>query len=112
MQSGGKVYPLGRSIPGPMPPPMTPEQALEGALAAFRQGGHEDAVRLARLALAADAGHALAAQALGHSLLQLGRPAEAIEPLTAALASGDPAVETLLGKVLAAAGRRESAIER
>jgi predicted Zn-dependent protease len=80
-------------------------------MAAFRMHQHDEAERLARRVLAADAGNALAAQVLGHTLLQVGRPSEAIGPLQAARASDDAAVETLLARALASAGQGDAAID-
>jgi tetratricopeptide (TPR) repeat protein len=88
-------------------------QALEGALLAFGAQRHDEAERLARYVLASSPDDVVAAQVLGHSLLQRGRAIEAIDPLQAAAGrSNDPAIETLLAKVLAAAGRRDEAIDR
>jgi tetratricopeptide (TPR) repeat protein len=94
-------------------PPNKVSQALEGALFAFGAQRHDEAERLARYALASSPDNVVAAQVLGHTLLQRGRAVEAIDPLQAAAGrSNDPAIETLLAKVLAAAGRRDEAIAR
>ena len=97
-------------------PPATPEPDAEGtlqaALAALRSGRHDDAARLAGEMLAAEPGNVVAAQVLGHAALILGRPADAIAPLQSAARGGDPAIETLLARALAGAGRREAAIEQ
>jgi tetratricopeptide (TPR) repeat protein len=51
------------------------------------------------------------ARRLGTTLLLQNRPAEAIAPLEqAARRSGDPAIETLLGRALSAAGRADEAL--
>jgi len=97
----------------PASPPSKVSQALEGALFAFGAQRHDEAERLARYVLASSPDNVVAAQVLGHSLLQRGRAVEAIDPLQAATRrSADPAIETLLAKVLAAAGRRDEAIDR
>ncbi|HZZ88115.1 MAG TPA: tetratricopeptide repeat protein, partial [Caulobacteraceae bacterium] len=98
--------------PGPPPasPPIASGRALEQAAAALRAGRPDEAERLARSVLATDPGHALGAQALGHAALSQGRAAGAIEPMSrAARLSGEPAVEALLARVLAVAGRTDEA---
>jgi tetratricopeptide (TPR) repeat protein len=92
--------------------PSAADRALDQAMAAFRTHRLDEASRLARGVLAADAGNARAAQVLGHALLQLGRPSEAIGFLrSAARASDDAAVETLLARALALAGQSDAAID-
>jgi tetratricopeptide (TPR) repeat protein len=87
-------------------------QALEEALFAFGAQRFDEAERLARHVLASSPDNVVAAQVLGHTLLQRGRAVEAIDPLQAAARrSSDPAIATLLAKVLAAAGRRDEAID-
>jgi tetratricopeptide (TPR) repeat protein len=89
------------------------DKALGEAMAAFRMRRHAEAERLAREVLEVDRRNALAAQVLGHTLLELGRPAEAIDPLqTTARATGDAAVETLLARALAGAGRSAEALDQ
>jgi predicted Zn-dependent protease len=93
--------------------PRTISQVLEQALFAFGAQRPDEAGRLARQVLASNPDNVLAAQVLGHTLLQGGRPVEAVEPLQAAAKhSNDPAIETLLARALAAAGRRDEAIDR
>ncbi len=98
------------------PIPKTPNKvsrALEEALFAFGAQRPDEAERLARHVLASSPDNVVAAQVLGHTLLQRGRAVEAIDPLQAAAErSGDPAIETLLAKVLAATGRGDEAIDR
>ena len=99
-----------RPIPNP---PSKVSRALEEALFAFGAQRPDEAERLARYVLASSPDNVVAAQVLGHSLLQRGRATEAIDPLQAAVRrSNDPAIETLLAKVLAAAGRGDEAIDR
>jgi predicted Zn-dependent protease len=101
-----KRPPSARETPG------TLAQSLEDALFAFGAQRLDEAERLARYVLASRPDNITAAQVLGHTLLQRGRPADAIDALqTAALASDDPAIETLLARALAAAGRRDEAID-
>ena len=72
-----------------------------------------EAERLAGDVLSADPGNVLAAQALGHALLRQSRPRDAVEPLRVAVRrSEDPTTETLLARVLAAAGRRDEAFDQ
>lgn len=83
------------------------------ALGALREGRLAEAAELARQALAAAPLDAVAAQALGHALLQQGRAQDAVEALRAPAASGlDPALETLLARALALAGRRDEATDQ
>jgi tetratricopeptide (TPR) repeat protein len=93
--------------------PTAVSRALEQALFALGAQRHDEAERLARRVLASSPDNVVAAQVLGHTLLQQGRAAEAVDPLqTAARISNDPAIETLLARALAAAGRRDEAIEQ
>jgi len=93
--------------------PTSVSQALEEALFAFGAQRPDEAERLARYVLASRPDNVVAAQVLGHTLLQRGRAAEAIDPLqTAARGSSDPAIETLLARALAAAGRSDEAIDQ
>jgi tetratricopeptide (TPR) repeat protein len=101
-----------RRRPNPNPPSKI-SRALEEALFAFGAQRPDEAERLARYVLASSPDNVVAAQVLGHSLLQRGRATEAIDPLqAAAVRSKDPAIETLLAKILAAAGRGDEAIDR
>ena len=73
----------------------------------------QEAERLAAGVLKSNRGNILAAQVLGRALLMQNRAAEAIVPLErAARRSGDSAIETELAIALAAAGRREEALEQ
>lgn len=73
----------------------------------------DEAERLAAGLLKSDRGNILAAQILGRALLMQNRPIEAIDPVQrAARRSSDPETETLLAVVLAAAGRREEALDQ
>lgn len=93
--------------------PSKVSQALEQALFAFGAQRLDEAERFARQVLASSPDNVMAAQVLGHTLLQRGRAADAIDPLqTAARRSNDPAIETLLARALAAAGRRHEAIDQ
>jgi tetratricopeptide (TPR) repeat protein len=86
-------------------------QALEQAALALRSQRPDQAERLAAGVLNTDRANAQAAQILGTALLVQGRGAEAVAPLTStAQRTQDPAVETLLARALAAAGRRDDAI--
>ena len=87
-----------------------PGPALEAAAAARPAGRFDEAERLAAPMAAA---HATAAQILGIARLSLGRPADAIGPLSAAAGQGrDPAIETWLARALAADGRRDEALDQ
>jgi predicted Zn-dependent protease len=89
------------------------DQALERALLALRMQRPDEAGRIAADVLKANRGNASAAQALGQALLMQNRAAEAIVPLErAARRSGDPTIETLLATALAAAGRRDEALDQ
>jgi Tfp pilus assembly protein PilF len=73
----------------------------------------DEAGRIAADVLKANRGNARAAQVLGQALLMQNRAAEAIVPLErAARRSGDPTIETLLATALAAAGRRDEALDQ
>jgi Flp pilus assembly protein TadD len=86
---------------------------LESAVLALRMQHPQEAERLAAGLLKSNRGDVLAAQILGRALLMQNRAAEAIVPLErAARRSGDPAIETELAIALAAAGRREEALEQ
>ncbi|MBP6878433.1 MAG: tetratricopeptide repeat protein [Phenylobacterium sp.] len=91
--------------------PDAPVQALEQAMLALRSQRFDEAERLAAGVLDADRADAHAAQILGTALLLQGRGADALAPLAeTARRTSDPAVETLLARALAAAGRRGEAI--
>jgi len=78
---------------------------------ALRMRRLDEAERLAAGVLKSDRRHILAARLLGEALLLQARPQAAIEPLRrAARRSGDPAIETLLGRALAEVGRRAEAL--
>lgn len=95
----------------PRRPPGAPAQALEQAALALRSQRPDEAERLAATVLDADRANAHAAQILGTALLLQNRGADAVEPLAeTARRTQDPAVETLLARALAAAGRRDDAI--
>ena len=85
--------------------------ALENADLALRMQRPDEAERLASGVLKSNRGNVLAAQILGRALIMQNRAAEAIEPLQrAARRSEDPAIETLLGMALDAAGQRDEAL--
>lgn len=91
--------------------PGAPLQALEQATLALRTQRFDEAARLAAGVLDADRSDTQAAQILGTARLLQGRGADAVGPLAEAVRrSGDPAVETLLARALAAAGRPDEAI--
>ena len=73
----------------------------------------DEAERLAGGVLKSDRGNVAAAQVVGQALLLQNRPEEAIDPLRrAARRSSDPAIETLLARALADAGRGEEALDQ
>jgi tetratricopeptide (TPR) repeat protein len=93
--------------------PNANDQALERALLALRMQRPDEAERISADVLKANRGNPRAAQVLGQALLMQNRAAEAIAPLErAARRSGDPAIETLLATALAAAGRRDEALDQ
>jgi tetratricopeptide (TPR) repeat protein len=100
------------------PPPPSPQRTnsgnpLESAVLALRMQRPQEAERLAAGVLKSNRGNALAAQILGRALLMQNRAAEAIVPLERALRrSDDPGIETDLAIALAAAGRRDEALDR
>src|SRR5438270_4429036 len=100
------------------PPPHSTRRAsssssLESAVLALRMQHPEEAERLAAAVLKSNRGNVLAAQVLGRALLMQNRAAEAIVPLEkAARRSDDPAIETELAIALAAAGRRNEALDQ
>src|SRR5262245_40642969 len=96
-----------------LPSSPAPHPALERAVLALQMRRPDEAERLASEVLKADRGNVAAAQILGRALLVQNRIAEAIIPLEkAARRSEDPAIETLLGGVLASAGRSDEAIAK
>src|SRR4051812_38020269 len=87
--------------------------ALESAMLALRMQRPDQAEGITAEVLRANRGNVRAAQILGQALLMQNRAAEAIGPLEkAARRSGDPLIETLLATALAAAGRRDEALEQ
>jgi tetratricopeptide (TPR) repeat protein len=93
--------------------PTLADQRLDQAVLAFRARRPDEAERLAREVLNASRVNVRALQILGHALIQQDRAREAIGPLERAARRGeDPATDTLLGKALAAVGRREEALAR
>jgi Flp pilus assembly protein TadD len=93
--------------------PSSSSRVLESAVLALRMQRPHEAERLAAGVLKSDRGNALAAQVLGRALLMQNRAAEAIVPLErAARRNGDPAIETELAIALAAAGRRDEALDQ
>ena len=98
-------------LPGPRPDKIN--QTLEQALAALRVQQLQEAERLSASVLRRERGHAAAAQVLGTALLLQNRPQDAVEALQDVVRySADPAVETLLARSLAAAGRRDEALNQ
>jgi tetratricopeptide (TPR) repeat protein len=88
-------------------------RAIESALFALRMQRPDEAERLAAAVLNSDRRNTLAARVLGRALLMQGRAAEAIVPLERAARRGDdPAIETELAIALAAAGRRDEALDQ
>jgi tetratricopeptide (TPR) repeat protein len=101
------------------PPHLSPakrnaaDAALERATLALQMGRPGEAERLAEGVLRANRSSSAAAVILGQALLTQNRPAEAITPLErAARRSDDPKIETLLAAALAAAGRRDEALDQ
>jgi Flp pilus assembly protein TadD len=95
---------------------MTPEtisQALAIAVDLFEAGIHDRAEALLRRVLAADGSNTLALYALGRLLRDLGRPEEALEPLTACLSllPGSAPVALACAGALAELGRFAAAVE-
>jgi Tfp pilus assembly protein PilF len=92
---------------------MAISKTLENAVFALRMQRPDEAERLAASVLKSDRGNTLAAQVLGRALLMQNRAAEAIVPLQrAARRSSDPAIETELAIALAAASRRDEALDQ
>jgi Flp pilus assembly protein TadD len=86
---------------------------LESAVLALRMQRPQEAERLAAAFLKSNRSNTLAAQVLGRALLMQHRAAEAIAPLErAARRSDDRAIETDLAVALAAAGRRDEALDQ
>lgn len=100
------------------PPPRSTQQSnsggpLESAVLALRMQRPQEAERLAAGILKSNRGNVLAARVLGRALLMQNRAAEAIVPLERAARRGDdPAIETELAIALAAAGRRDEALDQ
>jgi Flp pilus assembly protein TadD len=86
---------------------------LERAVLALRMQRPDEAERLAAGILKSNRGNLLAARVLGRALMMQNRAAEAIVPLERAARRGDdPAIETELAIALAAAGRRDEALDQ
>jgi len=93
--------------------PSTIHDALERAVLAVRTQRLDEAERLAGDVLKSNRGNVLAAQVLGQALLLQDRAPDAIDPLQrAARRSNDPAIETLLARALADAGRGDEALDQ
>jgi Tfp pilus assembly protein PilF len=93
--------------------PNAGDQALEAAIFALRMQRPYEAESLAADILKVNRGNAGAARVLGQALLMQNRPDEAIAALEkGARRSEDPVLETLLATALAAAGRRDEALEQ
>ena len=89
------------------------DAALERATLALQMGQSVEAERLAEGVLRANRSNNAAAVILGQALLIQNRPSEAITPLErAARRRDDPKIETLLAAALAAAGRRDEALDQ
>jgi tetratricopeptide (TPR) repeat protein len=94
-------------------PPSPVDTLLRQAISALRERRAEAAEQLAAGVLKANRDNLLAAQILGEALLLQGRPAEAAEVLAGpARKSRDAATETLLAMALAAAGRKDEALDQ
>jgi tetratricopeptide (TPR) repeat protein len=95
----------------PSPPrPATIAKALDAADQALRMRNLDEAERLAAGVLKSNRSNLAAASILGQALLLQNRPEDAIEALRApARRSGDPALETLLARAFADAGRGDEA---
>jgi tetratricopeptide (TPR) repeat protein len=100
------------------PPPRSTQQTnssspLESAVLALRMQRPQEAERLAAGVLKSNRGNLIAARVLGRALLMQNRAAEAIVPLERAARRGDdPVIETELAIALAAAGRRDEALDQ
>ncbi len=82
-------------------------------MAALRAQQLQEAERLSASVLRRERSHVAAAQVLGTALLLQNRAQDAVVALQGpARHSADPAVETLLARSLAAAGRREAALDQ
>jgi tetratricopeptide (TPR) repeat protein len=93
--------------------PSASDRALERATLALQMQRPDEAEWIAADVLKANRGNIVAATILGRALLMQNRAGEAIAPLErAARRGGDPAVETLLAAALAAAGRRDEALDQ
>jgi tetratricopeptide (TPR) repeat protein len=93
--------------------PSTNSQALEAAVQALQRQRPDEAERLSAQVLKSDRGNIHAAHILGVALLQQNRAGEAVEVLErAAKRSDEAAIDTLLAKALAAAGRTDDALNR
>ena len=89
------------------------DQALQAALLALQTQRPDEAERLAAGILKAARRNGAATAVLARALMLQDRAAEAIAPLQKAAARGDnPALETQLAAALAAAGRRDEALEQ
>jgi Flp pilus assembly protein TadD len=105
--------PMPTSPFSPQRPNSSNNELLESAVFALRMQRPHEAERLAAGVLKSNRGNTLAAQVLGRALLMQNRAAEAIIPLErAARRSDDPAIETELAVALAAAGRRDEALDQ
>ncbi|MEA2892568.1 MAG: hypothetical protein QOI05_3361 [Bradyrhizobium sp.] len=93
--------------------PTSSGSPLERAVLALRMQRPQEAERLAAGVLKSNRGNLLAARVLGRALLMQNRAVEAIIPLErAARRADDPAIETELAIALAAAGRRDEALDQ
>jgi Flp pilus assembly protein TadD len=93
--------------------PSASDHALERASLALQMQRPDEAERIAADVLKANRGNITAATMLGRAMMAQGRAGEAIAPLERAARRGDdPAVETLLAAALAAAGRRDEALDQ
>jgi tetratricopeptide (TPR) repeat protein len=100
------------------PPPRSTQRTnssspLESAVLALQMQRPQEAERLAAGILKSNRGNLLAARVLGRALLMQDRAVEAIVPLERAARRGDdPVIDTELAIALAAAGRRDEALDQ
>lgn len=104
---------MSKRPPSPRKRSSTSNPALDRAILALQRQRPDEAARFASDVLKSNRSGVLAAHILGRALVMQNRPGEAIEPLQrAARRTDDPAIETLLAKALAAAGREDESFDQ
>jgi Tfp pilus assembly protein PilF len=102
-----------RRPPKTPPPANVVDRTLGQAISALRERRADAAEQLAAGVLKSNRNSLLAAQILGEALLLQNRPAAAVDVLVEpARKSRDAATETLLAMALAAAGRKDEALDQ